>query len=490
MDEPRQLRQPAAPPHGLEGLPPAMPAATPSARRALVSSSWLLLESLLRLGLTAVVSFWIARQLGPADFGLLNVASALAAILFAAASLGLEVPTVVRLARGDDAGAVLGSVLGLRFAAAIAALLLAAGATFTMRPGDARAQTVMLIVALSVLGYVPMVLDCAFKAAVEAGPPARARMATTLLAALAKVAVLITGAGVVAMAWTVLLEALLASLLMGWAWWRHRPAPIAAATGAKTRVVLHFDSDLAAMLMRQSWPLLGAAAAATLQLKSDVVLLGHLTTDLQAGHYALAQKLSEVLYIVPVVLVDSVYPMLARRTGSAVAAGDEKQDQLMFDLAGAAGVLCSAACVLLAGPLIVGVFGTAYEDTVSLWQWHGLTCTAVALDVSRQRWLVAHGLQHQALHSALLGACLACGLNLLLIPVYGAPAAAAVAVLAWWGAGLLATVAWHHDDRTRALAGLQWRALWPWQRLARRLIDALKTEEVAAKAQKPQGLQP
>lgn len=470
----------------------APPAAASAARRAATSSAWLLLENMLRLVVTAAISFWAARALGPADFGLLNFASALTAILYAAATLGLELPVVTRLAQAglarasgaDDRshaeiGTLLGTALRLRFVAALLALLLAGAAAAVLRHGDARAQAVTLIVALSVVAYVPMVFDFYFKALVQAGPPARARLATTLLSAMAKAAVLLGGGGVQAMAWTVVLEALLAAVLMALAWRRHAAKQGSTTEGSTTGLpVLHHSPALGATLLRQSLPLLGATAAVALQLKADVVLLGHFSTDAQVGAYALAQKLTEVLMVLPVVLVDSVYPLLNRSggarsciTGSSISPSG---DQLMFDLAAAAGMLCSAAAFLLAAPLITGIFGAGYIAAVALWQWHALCCLAVALDVSRQRWLVARGLQTQALFCAVLGAALGIGLNLLLIPVYGARAAAVVAVLAWTASGLLATAWWHTQPATRPLVLLQARALWPWGRLLRRLRAGLR----------------
>lgn len=65
-------------------------------RRVATSGAILLAESVLRLGLTAAVSFWIARSLGPEQFGLLNFASALMVIFLAVSGLGLEIPLVDR----------------------------------------------------------------------------------------------------------------------------------------------------------------------------------------------------------------------------------------------------------------------------------------------------------------------------------------------------------------------------------------------------------
>ena len=74
-------------------------------RRALMGSSILVVESILRLGLVAAVSLWIAHELGPARFGLLNHVSALVAVFLWAAMLGLETPLTARLAHSATAAA-------------------------------------------------------------------------------------------------------------------------------------------------------------------------------------------------------------------------------------------------------------------------------------------------------------------------------------------------------------------------------------------------
>jgi len=149
--------------------PPAAPVA---ARRIALSSLTLVLESAIRLCVTAAVSFWIARSLGPAQFGLLNFASALTALSLGISTLGLEAPVTLRLAKGANPARLMGGTLGLRALAAGLAWLCATAVALALHYAEPLALAVTLIVALGVLGHVPTVFDYLFKARVQALPPA------------------------------------------------------------------------------------------------------------------------------------------------------------------------------------------------------------------------------------------------------------------------------------------------------------------------------
>lgn len=250
-----------------------------SAWRVAVSSLTLLTEGLLRIGLTALVSFWIARELGPALYGMLNFASALMGVFLTLSALGMEVPGVWRLAtRGRREGSLLATMLLLRMVAAVLALALAVAAALLLRQGDPQARAVCLIVALAVLGYAPSVFDFWFKAHVEAGAPALARLLTTLLASAAKVACLAWGAGVIALAWTVVLEAVLSGALI-WLAWRRR-------AHGRISDPLRPDRRVARTLMRDSAPYLASNLAGMLATRIDLLLLGYLATHAQTGLYS------------------------------------------------------------------------------------------------------------------------------------------------------------------------------------------------------------
>jgi polysaccharide transporter, PST family len=432
-----------------------------SLRRVAVSSAMLTAESVVRLGLTAAVSFWIARSLGPAQFGLLNFASALMAIFLGVSTLGLEIPLVSRLAQGQPSGPLLGAALVLRAGAALGALACCAALGIALHSDDPHALAVTLIVALALLGYVPSVFDCWFKARVEAFAPSLVRLAITVLSMAAKLLCLSWGGGVVALAWTVAAEALLYGALLSLVWWR---------SGARRPVRLRWPARAElALLLRDSWPYLLSTSATVFAMKVDVVLLGALSSHAQTGVYSVVQKLSEILYIAPVALIESAYPALARKgtqAGTQTGASAAAQGQLLFDLAAACAMLASAAGVVLAGPAISLCFGAAYADAVPLFHVHAWTCVAVALSAARYRWMATLGLQRYAPAVTLAGAAASLALNAVLIPHFGAWGAAWSALLSSFGAGLVASFV---VRELRPLGLMQLKALWPWQRLHVRL---------------------
>lgn len=419
-------------------------------RRVAVSGATLMAESVLRLGLTAAVSFWIARSLGPAQFGLLNFASALMAIFLGVSALGLEIPLVLRLAQGQTHGSLLGAALVLRAGAALGALGCCAAIGFALHDDDPQALAVTLIVALALLGYVPSVFDCWYKARVDALAPSIVRLAATVLSVVAKLLCLAWGGGVVGLAWTVAFEALVYGALLGFVWWR-------STVRLETRLEWPERARLA-QLLRDSWPYLVSTAATVVAMKVDVVLLGALSTHAQAGVYSLVQKLSETLCIAPLVLIDSAYPALASRSLES----SDAPGQLLFDLAAASAMLASVAGVLLAGPVIALCFGSAYDAAVPLFHLHAWTCIAVALSAARYRWMATLGLQRHAPAVTVAGAVINLALNALLIPRFGAWGAAWAALLSAFGAGLVASFI---IRELRPLGVMQLRALWPWRRL-------------------------
>ncbi len=431
-------------------------------RRVATSSAVLLGENVLRLVVTAAVSFFIAGRLGPALFGILNFASALMAIFLGLAALGLDIPLTLRLTRTagnpNDSAVLLGTAIALRLVAAIGVFVLLVGFAFVLRRADALALGVTVIVALSIFGYAPSVFDFWFKAEVRAGPPASMRLATTLFVSAAKIGCLWLGLGVIALAWTVVLEAVLGSALLWLAWRRANPTlPLAPWRP---------DPSLFRVLPRESWPYLASTAATLIMMKSDVVLLGALSSNSDAGIYSLVQKLSEVLYIVPVVLVDSAYPALVRRQGTSEANVD---GQLLFDLASGAAFVAAAVGILLAGPAIELVFGSRYAASLPLFHWHAWTVVAIGLSVARSRWLGIAGLQRHAPLVAVVGAVINVVLNLAMIPTFGAWGAAGSALIAYFVAGFLTSFM---IAELRPVGRMQVRALWPWGRLVERCMQS------------------
>ena len=201
--------------------------------------------------------------------------------------------------------------------------------------------------------------------------------------------------------------------------------------------------------------------AVALYMKIDIVLLGMLSTHAEVGLYSLCQKISEVLYILPVVVVDVLFPQLTRHPKLADAAS---QMQAFFDATLAVawiGTLLAIVVVQVVVPLWIG---EAYRRSAELFQWHAFSCIGIAMAHARFKWMAAVGLQRFAPLVTVSGLALAVLLHLLLIPRWGALGAAMATVLAYYVSGHLASFL---VPALRPVAMLQTRALWPWARLLR-----------------------
>jgi len=279
---------------------------TASAKQIASSSVLLLAENLIRLLAVAAVSFWIARQLGPGQFGILNFASAFAAILLAMSTLGMDAPVILRLTKNQGTNEVMGAVLVLRLAVSALVFIASVFIALILKHDDATSLTVTIIVCLGIILNAPSVFDYWFKANTLAAPAALARITGTLISAAAKIVCLHFELGVQSLAWTVVLEATVTSTALTIAYYKN-------ANIQPSIKLIQINWDLVRKIAKESIPYMWSAAAIILYMKIDIVMLGYLSSNAETGIYSLAQKLSEVLYVVPVVLIDSAYPILTRK---------------------------------------------------------------------------------------------------------------------------------------------------------------------------------
>ncbi len=424
-------------------------------RRSFVSSSILVGESVVRLGLAAAVSFWIAVYLGPEKFGLLNYASALVMVFWSIAMLGLDTPVIASLTRRpQEQGLILGSALVLRLASGSVCALAACAAVAIMRPGDSLVLLLVAVVSLSMMLSAPLLLDAWFKAHNHALPAAIARIAGTVLAALAKIGCLLLGAGVVALAWTVALEAALgaAALLLAYQ----------LRVGRSAMQPLRYRIEEVKSLLHASWPFALSTAAIAAYMKIDIILLGMYSTNVEIGLYGLCQRLSEVLYVLPVIVVDVLYPQLVRHKDAG--SDPANASQTFFDLSFAIAVPATVLAIAAVYWLVPWLFGAAYARTADFFAVHAFSCIGVALAHARYKWMAASGLQNLAPAVAGLGLVIALVLNWWLIPRHGAMGAAVATVVAYFCSAFLVTFLF---SSLRPAAIMQIRAMWPWKRLWR-----------------------
>ena len=396
-------------------------------------------------GLVAALA--VARALGPAEFGTLSLAIAIASLVAMVAALGLEQIATRELVSGSPTR-TLALLRRLRWAGAVFGALLLVAIAFLPDVRALGAGSVVLILALLPIAQVGDLAEWRLIAAGQGRRVAMAMVAVSPAAAAARIALAFAGYGVVAFAWMLVIEWAAKSCLLAWTARREGAAAVPDAPPA-------LGDALA--LLRESMPLLLAGIAVFAYMRIDQFMIASMLGQSQVGLYSAVVTLSELPLVVPTLLLRAALPTLTRQSMD----DPRRRDRTLLRLMGASVYLHLAiACVLaaLAEPIVLLAYGEAYRGAIDAFRLQVFASPLVALGVLSSAWLVLERRTAHALRRTVLGAVANIALNLLLIPAWGI-AGAAVATLA---AQALAT--WLADAayrETRGLFMMKTRALWP-----------------------------
>lgn len=397
-------------------------------RRVLGNGSWLLADRFLRLVVGLTISVWMARYLGPADFGKISYAIAFSALFSVIASLGVDSIAVRDLVRFPSAKSeIVGSVFALKLLGGCLAFIAAVATIWLLDPADEQA---IALVAIISAGFIFQGFDAAdvwFQSQVLSKFTVLARGVPFLCAAAIRTWLILSHASLSAFAWAMTAEVLLTAAgfavvyrVSGNLWHELRPGLLEMRR-----------------LLSECWPLALSGLAIMLYMRIDQVMLARMIDDREVGLYSAALRLSEIWYVLPAIAVSSLLPGLTRSKSSS-----EREYysniRALFRILVRVAVLIALVVSLLADPLIRVLYGNRYEGAGTILSIHVWAAVFVFLGVGLGPWIVNEGLQRFSLFQTVLGAVTNVALNLLFIPKAGAAGAAMATLLAQFVAVVVA----------------------------------------------------
>ena len=378
------------------------------------NTTWLMLGRIFELSLRFFVGAWVIRYLGPEQFGVYSYALSFVAIFVDIAALGLDQIVVRDLARGTSPpGEVLATAFSLRAWAAVVTFGLVVLASAIV---DTESSTRMaVLIAAGQLFFNPAnVFDLWFQARLRSRYVVVIRGAVTLLIAAAQIACIVAGLPLLAF----LVLALIHSALTG--------AGMLFSFRIAGPETIHWrrSGKLAIAMLRDAWPLALSALSVSVYMRIDQVMLGLMVGIDAVGVYGAAVKVSEVWYFVPTALAMSAFPGIVQMRLSASLDVYHGRLQALCDAMAAYSYLVILV-MTLGAPLFIDVlFGRTFDASVAVLRVHIWSLIFVSLGLVYSRWLVAEERAIFSMVSAVLGAIANVGLNVVLIPSYGALGAA------------------------------------------------------------------
>jgi len=387
----------------------------------IANTGWLFADKVLRMGVGLFVGVWIARYLGPEQFGLWHFALAFTALFGAFATLGLDSIVVRELVKNPERqNELLGSAFVLKLIGGAITLLIALLAISLVRSGE---TLTLWLVGLSAAGFIFQsvnVIDFYFQAKVQSRYTVYAANGAFVLMTLVKIALLLTSAPLIAFAWAGLGEVALTAVFLLAAYranhhnmreWRH-------------------DGRVARELLKDSWPLLLSGSLVLINMGLDKVMLGQMANGHEVGLYAAANSFVVPWYFIPVAIVGSVAPKLIKMHTTDVARYDEYSKKI-YKYFGGGAVIIALIISFFSDAIVSFLYGQQYDGAgaalaISIW------AIVFVFQVSfRGRLLVIEGEQVYITLLVFLGTISNVVLNIWLIPSYGAIGAAYAYTISW-----------------------------------------------------------
>jgi PST family polysaccharide transporter len=387
--------------------------------KQVISTLWLLSEKVVSMGLSLIVSVLLARHLAPTAFGELSYFIALVSLLAPIMTLGLNsLLTREVLDKKKNEGIVLGTALILRVVSGLC-VFVASILVSLLVIGDSLSFEIQILIIASIFN-AGLVFDFWLQAHLKNKLASIIRTCTLVLMSIVRLVAIYFDASVTDF---VLIQAI-HWVLTGIAFL------ICYLSTRKTSTQLLFDINEAKYLMPKGALLMLSGIAAIVYLKIDQIMLAHLLNSEAVGLYAVAARMSEIWYFIPVAIVTSIFPMLIEFKES-----DQKlywtKVQRLNDLLFAIGIFIAVLITLTANFFVPILFGVEYADAAPVLVLHVWAGVFIFMRALLSKWFITENLFLLSFYSQLLGALINVVCNYFFIQWFGILGAAWATIISY-----------------------------------------------------------
>lgn len=185
------------------------------------------------------------------------------------------------------------------------------------------------------------------------------------------------------------------------------------------KLISSFRKILLKPIITAALPVAVASFFGVFMLNTDYVILGWMRGAAEIGFYAAAQKIVQFLYLFPALVASGIFPTNSRIIGennhARIKTVNEKAITLMLLI----GLPLAVGGIVLAGPIIAFLYGTAYTPATLALQFLTATIPFVFVGTILGNLLFAYDQQKKTAAYVGIAAAANVILDLLLIPHFG-----------------------------------------------------------------------
>lgn len=376
-------------------------------KKYFANTSWLIAERVFRIIVGLFVGIYVARYLGPEQFGLLSYANSFITLFMALALLGLDGIVVRELVKTPE---LRDELLGTAFRLKIIGTLLmwaivAIAINFTNNSSDI--NIIIAIIACGAIFQSFNVIDFNYQALVKSKYVVRVQFVQLCLSSIIKLVLIAVKAPLLYFAWVYFFDAIVLAIGL---------VVIYRKTGNQI-FCWHWNWSIGKDLLKDSWPLMLSGFAIMGQAKVDQIMLGNMLGMKSVAGYSIAIQLIASFDFIAVAICQSLAPRItkSKNENQSIYLNDLLLIyRLMFILF----LLAVTMIVLFGESVVLFLYGIEYQLAASLVAYCSIRLFFTNYGVAKSLFIRNEGLFYYALIASVIGLLVNVLLNLYFIPLY------------------------------------------------------------------------
>lgn len=381
---------------------------------------WMFFARIASMIISFFATAYIARHLGPTNYGELSYAISFTGLFGFLAAFGIDSILSRDLVKyPEKKNEYMGSALTLRLLASAITSIICMLSALIWSPKDV-SLILIFIVSLTFIFSSFQLISYEFQAEVKLKYPSILSIIVILILNMLKIGVIFYDKGVIYLAGIILLEPILYAI--GYLYLRTKEYG--------TIKNWRFDSSIARSIVRDSFPLIFASAFITIYARIDQVMIKNMLNTESVGLYDSAVRISELWYFIPQIIMTSLFPAIinAKKMSEGLY---YKRTQKLFIFILSISIITALATSFLSKNLVTIIFGAGFVGASSILQIYVWSNIGAVLSSLTQQILLVENLTKIISLATFLGMATNVILNIFLIPRYGMAGAAFASLISY-----------------------------------------------------------
>ncbi len=183
-------------------------------------------------------------------------------------------------------------------------------------------------------------------------------------------------------------------------------------------IFLNYDPKIIKNIFKEAWPVGMVAILGIALYNIDTLILGYFREMSEVGYYSAAQKIIQILWLVPSLFATALLPMLSRTSEENIYSFKKVLGKSITISILGIGII-SGVLAFFATPLISIIYGTEYTPAVPVFQIASISAVAIIPSLFISNAFLAKGKQKITLKYIIIASGTNVFLCFALIPPYG-----------------------------------------------------------------------